>query len=292
MKISFKILLTTFVLYLLSSCVSQSKYDEMVFKRDSLQHVSDSLLLLYKSSTDKNFSLNAEINALKAEIDRLKENSKQLKQNLESLKENSSKENKDLLDKLAEVEAEKLRIESLVQKKELKIAEIMQKLEAREKAMNALKEKLTKALLGFTEKGLSVSIKDGKVYVSLSNQLLFETGSTKIDSKGIEALKELSKVLQTQPELQILVEGHTDNQPVSGGRGYSDNWDLSVLRSTEVIRVLTESGVEPTRITASGKGEFYPINPNDTKEGKANNRRTEIILTPKLDELMDLIKSN
>lgn len=276
----------------LSSCVSQSTYDEMVAKRDSLQKVADSYLLNYKNSEDKVFAQNIEAQTLKNDLAKQKQTVETLKSQLESLKQNANKENSELLDKISQLEADKLKLQSQIQKNELKLNDINDKLKARERAMNSLKERLNKALLGFTESGLTVSIKDGKVYVSLSSQLLFKSGSTAIDKTGQEALLELAKVLNQQQDLNILVEGHTDNQPVSGGGRFDDNWDLSVLRSTEVVRFLTQKGaVEPTRVTASGKSEYYPISSNETKETRSANRRTDIIITPKLDEVMNMLKT-
>lgn len=279
---------------ILSGCVASGKYDSMVFSRDSLQKEFDSLINYsnfkkseFDTKSKGDFQKLGECNAL---LDKLREELNKNKANLAFLKESSSDETKALANKIDELEAMRLKLETAIQKKDTKLEELNSKLKAREDAMNSLKDKLNKALLGFTEGGLTVSIKDGKVYVSLSNQLLFKSGSTAIDKKGQEALFELSKVLTQQKDLNILVEGHTDNQAVAPGAKFQDNWDLSVLRSTEVIRYLTQQGtVDPTRIVASGRGEFYPIQVGDSKEERAMNRRTEIILTPKLDEIMNLL---
>jgi chemotaxis protein MotB len=154
-----------------------------------------------------------------------------------------------------------------------------------------LKNKLQKALLGFQQNGLSVDIRNGKVYVSLTDKLLFSSGSIIIDEKGELALKELAKVLKTQPEINISVEGHTDNQRVVNLGQIKDNWDLSVLRATSVVRFLTETEkIENDRITATGKGEYQPIEAGSSAEIRSRNRRIEIVLSPKLDELYNLIK--
>ena len=154
------------------------------------------------------------------------------------------------------------------------------------KSLNAV---LRNALLGFNSDELTMEIKNGKVYVSLSDKLLFKSGSSTVEEKGKEALKLLGGVLDKNPDIDILVEGHTDNVPIKTPV-YKDNWDLSVARATSIVRILNNDyKIAPTRMTASGKGEFFPKADNGTAEGRAKNRRTEIILSPKLDELMKLL---
>jgi len=155
-----------------------------------------------------------------------------------------------------------------------------------------LNDILRKALLSFKSDELSVEVKNGKVYVSMSDKLLFKSGSAAIETKGLEAIKVLADVLEKNGDIDILVEGHTDNIPIKTAI-YSDNWDLSVARATSIVRILTNDyKITPTRLTASGKGEFSPRTSNATPEGRAGNRRTEIILSPKLDEIMKLLKVN
>jgi chemotaxis protein MotB len=149
---------------------------------------------------------------------------------------------------------------------------------------------LRSALLGFNSDELSVEIKNGKVYVSMSDNLLFKSGSSTVEEKGKEALKLLGEVLDKNTDIDILVEGHTDNVPIKTSV-YKDNWDLSVARATSIVRILSvDYKIAPTRMTASGKGEYFPKSDNETAEGRAKNRRTEIILSPKLDEIMQLLK--
>ncbi len=148
------------------------------------------------------------------------------------------------------------------------------------------------ALLGFNADELSVEIKNGKVYVSMSDRLLFKSGSAAVEDKGKQAIKLLADVLNSNPDIEILVEGHTDNVPIRTAV-FRDNWDLSVVRATSIVRVLTEDHkIAPTRVTASGRGEYFPRASNDNQEGRALNRRTEIILSPKLDEIMQLLNPN
>lgn len=172
-------------------------------------------------------------------------------------------------------------------------AEFQQKLAARDSALNALRDKVSDALLSFKESGLTVSIRDGRIYVSLSNKLLFASGSTDIDRRGKEALLKLSEVLnrQEQSDINILIEGHTDVQPIINVTVAKDNWDLSVLRSTEVVRYLTNDGkVDAKRLIASGRGEFYPVAEGRSESALARNRRTEIILTPNLEALFAIVR--
>ena len=155
---------------------------------------------------------------------------------------------------------------------------------------NRLNEILRNALLGFSADDLSVEIKNGKVYVSMSDKLLFRSGRADIEEEGKKALRVLADVLNKNPEIDILIEGHTDNVPIRTAL-FKDNWDLSVARATSIVRILSEDyKVFSQRLTAAGKGEFVPRASNDTPEGRARNRRTEIILSPKLDELMNMIK--
>lgn len=155
-----------------------------------------------------------------------------------------------------------------------------------------LNQTLRDALVGFSSDELSLEIRDGKLYVSMSDKLLFKSGSTTVEPKGIEALQVLADVLNKNSDIQILVEGHTDNVPIKTAI-FKDNWDLSVARATSITRLLNEKyAVAATRMTASGRGEYYPKASNETQEGKAKNRRTEIILSPKLDEIMNLLNSS
>ncbi|MBI1288296.1 MAG: OmpA family protein [Flavobacteriales bacterium] len=174
-----------------------------------------------------------------------------------------------------------------------RINELESVLARKDSAVTALKNKITNALLGFQDQGLTVEQKNGKVYVSLEEQLLFKSGSWVVDAKGKEALMKLGKVLQTQPDVGILVEGHTDNVPYGGNGNVTDNWDLSVKRATSIVKILTEnSEIDPQQLTAAGRSEYMPLDPADTKEARAKNRRTEIIITPKLNELFQILEQN
>ena len=185
------------------------------------------------------------------------------------------------------------RLATDLQTREVRLTELTKALADKDQAVADLKARVSKALLSFSGSDLQVKLKDGKVYVSLSEQLLFKSGSTKVDPKGEEALKKLATVLQEQKDVNVVVEGHTDNVPIlRGTAGLTDNWDLSALRATEIARLLASSGVPPARVTASGRGQYVPVAANDSPQNKALNRRTEIILTPKLDELFQLLGGN
>ncbi|WP_240337133.1 OmpA family protein [Rufibacter psychrotolerans] len=177
--------------------------------------------------------------------------------------------------------------------REERLNELERILAEKDKAVNALRTKVSNALLGFNSKDLSVDVRNGKVYVSLSEQLLFKSGSTKVDVKGQDALRKLATALKDQQDVNVLVEGHTDDVPVARGTaGMQDNWDLSVLRATEITRILTTAGLAGTKITPSGRADNVPLDAAKTADARQKNRRTEIILTPKLDELFQILEAN
>jgi chemotaxis protein MotB len=162
-------------------------------------------------------------------------------------------------------------------------------IQSQKDGMSKLKNSITDALLNYQTDELTVNIKEGKVYVTLQEKLLFKSGSDKVDLKGKEALKTLAKVLNGTNDITVMIEGHTDNIPIKT-KEFEDNWDLSTARATSILRVLTkENGFDSNRITAAGKGQFHPLKTNDTAVGRASNRRTEIILSPDLKEIYKLL---
>jgi len=173
------------------------------------------------------------------------------------------------------------------------LVELQAALNSQKEAMDALKGKLGQALRGFYDQGLTVHEKNGKIYVSLEEKLLFQTGSYSVDPKGQEAIKELSKVLANNKDINIMVEGHTDDVPLTGTGQIKDNWDLSVMRATAVCRILlSNASIDPKRITTSGRSQYIPLDAAKTAEARKKNRRTEIILTPNISEVLKLIQSN
>lgn len=207
----------------------------------------------------------------------------QLNQNLGDAENDIRNKNADLQSKEADL-----------QSKNARIADLQNALAQKDAATKALRQRVSDALLGFNAQDLQVSVKNGKVYVSLSEQLLFKSGSTKVDPKGQDALRKLAVALKDNKDVNVLVEGHTDNVPIKGATasGARDNWDLSVMRATEITRLLTAAGMDPAQVTPSGRAEYLPLAPNDTPANKALNRRTDIILTPKLDELFSILGQN
>ncbi|QSE97270.1 OmpA/MotB family protein [Fulvivirga lutea] len=302
---------------LVGSCVTQKKYDELLASKINLEsdlaNCRDSLATAL-ATIDR---LNNEIATLKKDTSQLKNKIKNLTGDLSSLSKdhaqlqklydnllgNSGKMTRDLAEQEERLLATKEELERARQQneqlsadlavREQKVKELEQILENKDKAVQALKKRINEALLNFKESDLTVSVKNGKVYVSLAEQLLFKSGSTSVDPKGVSALQQLAKAIKDQEDLNIMVEGHTDDVPISRTSQYmNDNWDLSVLRATSIIRILTKAGVSSDQVMAAGRGEFMPVDSNDTKEGRQKNRRTEIIITPNLDELFQILETN
>jgi chemotaxis protein MotB len=250
---------------------------------------------LLKSKIDslqqENTGLTSKKNALQNENEDFAKKNSELQKKYENLiNESLSKANQ--YDKALKAKSDELNNkEKLLSEREKSLKDLQDKIARQDSITNRLNEIIRNALLGFNSDELSVEIKDGKVYVSMSDKLLFKSGSASIESKGKDALKLLSGVLEKNADIDILVEGHTDNIPIKTAV-YKDNWDLSVVRATSIVRILTEEyKISPSRLTASGKGEFFPKASNETSEGRARNRRTEIILSPKLDEIMKLLNA-
>jgi chemotaxis protein MotB len=208
-------------------------------------------------------------------------------QNLQQQESELRKLSENLDEKKQNVE----RMQLELQQRNARLAELEKVLNDQEATVKALKKAVSEALTGFENQGLTVTQKNGKVYVSLEEKLLFPSGSTIVDPRGIAALKKLAGVLEANPDISIMIEGHTDDVPVISGSNFKDNWDLSTLRATSIVRILLQgSGIDPKRLTASGRGEFFPVDPAKTTEARQKNRRTEIILTPRLEELYKLIE--
>ena len=212
-------------------------------------------------------------------------------------KESDLKKLEDDLNKLQEQLKEKKNnldaLTSQLEAKEKKLNELQSILDNKDKQVNDLKNKITNALLGFRDKGLTIDIRNGKVYVSMEEKLLFASGSWVVAEEGKNALRSVAKVLEQNPDINVMIEGHTDNVPFNGSGQVKDNWDLSVMRATSIVKILLENkGINPKRITAAGRSQYLPVENSDTKEARAKNRRTEIILTPKLDELLKVLDTN
>lgn len=210
--------------------------------------------------------------------------------NYTQLRANSSEQMKKLLDQLEGTRKDLTNAQVDLSVREKRLNELEDLLSKRDENLSGLKDKLENALFGFKQSGLSLEQRDGKVYVSLTDKLLFGTGSIVMDNKGKDALKEVAKVLQTVEDVSIMVEGHTDSIPVTNLGAMKDNWDLSVLRATSVVRFLTiEQGLNPSIIIAAGRSDTNPVATNTTPEGRSKNRRIEVVLTPNLDKIYQLL---
>ncbi|HZY78567.1 MAG TPA: OmpA family protein [Cyclobacteriaceae bacterium] len=304
--------------FIASSCiVSKKKFDDMLAQKvktegelhekakqlDSANAQLEDLnkkLAQLKTDTSK---LGIDYRATSQKLDNLNKEYEQLNSYYKNLLNSSGKLNRDMTVQKEQLLAiqdnlEKTRklndsLSTSLAEREKKVKELETTLANKDKAVQDLKNKIANSLLDFKASDLTVSVKNGKVYVSLAEQLLFGSGSIDVDKKGVTALQQLAKAIKDQKDLQIMVEGHTDNVPISTKSKYmQDNWDLSVMRATSIVKILTGAGLAANQVTASGKGENYPLAANDTPQNKAKNRRTEIIITPNLDEIFKILENN
>lgn len=255
-------------------------------------HERDSLCTTLSARDNEIYNLKKDTASLNNDIKNLEQRYNNLANDKLSQSEQFSEALKKKTDELKQKSDELITKEKLLASREKALNELRKVVARQDSITNRLNNILRDALLGFKSDELSVYIKNGKVYVSMSDKLLFKSGSAAVETKGTEAIKVLADVLNKNNDIDILVEGHTDNIPIKTAQ-YHDNWDLSAARAISIVRILTdEYKISPLRLTASGKGEFSPRASNSTPEGRASNRRTEIILSPKLDELMKLLKTN
>jgi chemotaxis protein MotB len=305
-------------LALTTSCVSKKVYNELETKYADLKKENrvladeNTTLAQEKNQLDlKGKELQDQLDKLKSERDKLATDYAATKKNLDNLKssygaleknsnealESNMKKNRELLAQLEAKEkalaAEQDRLAKLkadLQERSQRVDELEGMIAAKEESMRKLKETLSKALNSFEGKGLTVEQKNGKVYVSMENKLLFGSGSWAVGTEGKRAVMEVGKVLADNPDIAVLIEGHTDNVPYGGSGPIADNWDLSTKRATAIVSILRENkGINPQNLTAAGRGEFAPLSSNESAEGKSKNRRIEIILTPKLDEISKML---
>lgn len=306
------------ILGLLSSCiVSKKKFDDILAQKvktegeladkskqldqanASIGELNQTLTKLKQDTTE----LNASVKASSKKLTDLNKEYEQLNGYYKNLLNNSGKLNRDLAqqkDQLLAIQDNLDRTRKMndslstsLAEREKKVKELEQVLSNKDKAVKDLKDRISNALLNFKENDLTVNVKNGKVYVSLAEQLLFGSGSIEVDSKGVTALQQLGKAIKDQKDIQVMIEGHTDNVPISKKSLYmQDNWDLSVMRATSITKILMKAGVSANQITAAGKGEFSPLAANDSPQSRQKNRRTEIIITPNLDELFKILGSN
>jgi chemotaxis protein MotB len=249
-----------------------------------------------------------------ADLERARRQFNELQETQESILKGSARETTRLLQQLQTTQVELMsredrlkEMENNLNSKERVLQEMTHDLEKRnarlielegilsrqDSLVNALHKTISGALRGFEGQGLSVYERNGKVYVSLEEQLLFQTGSTVVDPGGVRALKDLARVLENNSDINIMIEGHTDDVPVTPGPRMRDNWDLSVLRATSIVRILLDgTSINPQRFIVSGRGEHMAVAAGQSVEARRKNRRTEIILTPRLDELFRILESH
>ncbi|CCG54440.1 Flagellar motor/Chemotaxis (MotB)-related lipoprotein precursor [Flavobacterium indicum GPTSA100-9 = DSM 17447] len=315
-----KIALAAVVLSMTTSCVSKKIYQDLENKFAELKKERNALADENEVLKTDKANLQTELDRIKAELDKCKTERDKLasdysatKKSLDNLKssyaalekdsnealEANIKKNRELL---AELEAKQKalateqdkfnKIKKDFEANAKRLKELEDLIAAKEAAMKKLKETLSKSLKAFEGKGLTVTEKDGKVYVSMENKLLFNSGSYAVNEEGKKAVELVGKVLGDNPDLSVLIEGHTDNDKITGTLtgGIENNWDLSTKRATAIVTILTANPkVNKSNLTAAGRSEFAPLMSNESAEGKAKNRRIEIILTPKLDEITKLL---
>lgn len=315
-----KITLVAVLLTMMTSCVSKKIFQDLENKFTELKKERNALSDENEDLKKNNSNLKADLEKYKAEAAKLKtekdkltneyvatvKNFDNLKESYLALEKNSNealnsniKKNKDLIaeldakQKALAAEQDKLnKLKADLLKSSTRLAELEKIMADKEAAMLKLKETLSKSLKAFEGKGLTVTEKDGKVYVSMENKLLFESGSYTVGTEGKKAVDLVAGVLANNPDISVLIEGHTDNDKITGALtgGIENNWDLSTKRATAIVNILSaNTKVKKENLTAAGRGEFAPLQSNDTAEGKAKNRRIEFILTPKLDELAKLL---
>ena len=306
-----RISLALLIVALSTSCVSKKMYNDLESKYADLKKENRSIsdenadLLKAKSQLELDReALNKELEKVKSErgkvqadyaalnkkMDVLQDSYTALEKNSsESLKANMAK-NRELLEQLGAKEKALAFEQEQLNKNNERLQELEALIAAKEESMRKLKETLSKALNSFEGKGLTVEQKNGKVYVSMENKLLFNSGSWAVGSEGKKAVVEVGKVLGDNPDISVLIEGHTDDVPYGGSGPIADNWDLSTKRATAIVAILSENrSINKQNLTAAGRGEFSPLASNATTEGKAKNRRIEIILTPRLDAIADML---
>ncbi len=310
------IFLSVVTLLVLSSCVTKKQFTELSDKYDRLAKTRTSLLNQNAALSKDKEALSDQIKALEKsqeicendtkrleeEIVSIENRLKKLQASYDDLSVNSSstinakiKENQQLLaeleakeNKLLEEEAALRKLKIALDSRSKRISDLEALIASKEAAMQKLKNAISEALVGFEGKGLTVENRDGKIYVSMENKLLFKSGQWAVGANGRNAVVKLAKVLVNNPTINVLIEGHTDNDPYKGGV-IKDNWDLSVKRATAIVRILQAQKVSPKQITAAGRSEYIPVGSNSTSSGKAKNRRIEIVLSPNLDEVTKLL---
>lgn len=316
-----KILYVFALVLFISSCVPARKYQEISDKQKTCQQELEAIRgnLQELEARTKEFNVQLEVaqrkinslesdtsvlgnslRILRGQYDKINALNDELLQKTTSLRQGTEAENQRMMMELNNLRNDLLakedslvKLGKRIQAKEMEVLDREQKLDElrsllqrQDSAVSALKNRVSQALLGFEGKGLTVEQRDGKIYVSLEAKLLFPSGSTKVDENGKRALIDLAKAIEDEPEMEIMVEGHTDTDKINSSAIPRNNWELSVLRSTAVIDIMTKnSNINPSQLIASGRSEFHPVDPAD----KAKNRRIEVIISPNLNALFEMI---
>ena len=272
------LLVAVSALLVYTSCVTKKKY--LLAENGRLEAIArgDDLQNQLVNCRDNNDGLTSRLTALERDTTRMGKNIRNYQNMLSTNMTEQEKLNSLLSQKMSELD-----------ERERTINELQDMINAQTERVQNLLNSVKDALLGFSSDELTVREKDGKVYVAMSDKLLFESGSARVDKRGKEALAKLAEVLNKQSDIDVYIEGHTDSKPINTAQ-FKDNWDLSVIRATSVVRILTKDyGVKPLQIQPCGRGEFMPVDDNETADGRAKNRRTEIIMAPKLDKLYQML---
>ncbi len=270
----------------------EENFKNLVVEHAELKRQYDSLFALSQILLQDTTDLNSALRKTQANYEALSSTYERLLSTHNKIVNYNAAEFEKLNKSLAKRELEVGKLQADLSERERRVKELEKIIADKERAVNELRNKVVSALLNYKDKDLTIEVKDGKVYVSLAEQLLFKSGSTEVDPKGVEALKKLAAVLKEQKDITIMVEGHTDDVPMSKGTTcMKDNWDLSVLRATSITRILTSAGVDPIHVVPAGHGEFMPVATGKTPEARSQNRRTEIILSPNLNELYKLLET-
>ncbi|NEN22802.1 OmpA family protein [Cryomorpha ignava] len=278
----FQMLASALGVLLLSSCATVYKCGEPRPEKFSANKKVTALV-------DERDSLCTTLEEVKNENSALETNLAEKKESLAALESEYNNLKAKSSQTAEELSAELVNRARMLSEREARINEMQSEIARRDSITARLNNILRDALLGFKDDELTLEVKNGKVYVSMTDKLLFKSGSAAVEEKGKEAIEALGNVLAKNPDIDVLIEGHTDNVPIKTA-SYKDNWDLSVARATSIVRLLADKhDLDEKRLTAAGRGEFQPRATNDTQDGRAQNRRTEIILSPKLDELMNLL---
>ncbi len=268
----------------------------------------------YKNIVADTLQISRRLQSARERLSRIEKSNQDLLNQLAGMQAGNEKETKALLGQIKkaqnelrlredevlslekEMDARKRTLDALqaeLNRRDKRLQELESALNRKDEAVKALKQKVMNALTGFEGNGLSITTKNGKVYVSMDEKLLFKSGSYQVDQRGVDALGHLAGVLAQNKDINVMIEGHTDNVPYKGIGELKDNWDLSVKRATSIVRILIlNAGIDAERLTVAGRSKYVPIGTNATAEGRSKNRRTEIILTPKLDELFKILESN